>query len=538
MSSKVRTSFIDRGIQSIGELKALLGDAPADSIARHIRAEIKVVLALLFIILTSFMNRIEHLLFLSLVLLSLSIPSRVKSEDFKRLVILTFFFGFLLSLPGALNLLVKGEVAIRLLTLKRSYDIWIYHIPQEIGFTLQGLERTGVLTLRVFNSLASSFILIRTTTFEELMVALRRFRIPWIFLMIVMLSYRYILTFSKVVEDFYLAKKARFAGRLDKTIIQNWIAGRIHFLFKKTMALAEELTFAMKARGSGITGMKIKNHTIHDGPDFNNSDCIRVERVNYSYTRDTTALIDISLAINKGDRYAILGANGSGKSTLLKIMAGLLHPSSGKVFFKGREVTESALRKPDFLREFRSSVGYVFQDPDVQLFSANVYEELMYGPLQLGLNEEEARDRAEEVMEMLKIKGLKDRPPYMLSGGEKKRVAIGSVLTMNPEILLLDEPTSGLDPRTQCFLVELLLLLNEAGKTIVIATHDLALVEELHCKVAVLSEEHRIEKTGTAEDILKDEELLLKVNLVHEHVHRHGSVAHRHIHSHYLFHKH
>jgi cobalt/nickel transport system ATP-binding protein len=158
--------------------------------------------------------------------------------------------------------------------------------------------------------------------------------------------------------------------------------------------------------------------------------------------------------------------------------------------------------------------------------------------MQLGMAESEAMDRAFEVMKMLNIENLKDRPSYMLSGGEKKRVSIGSVLTMNPEVLLFDEPTNGLDPRTQCFLVELLFELNEAGKTIVIATHDLSLVDELHCRVAVLSEEHRVEKTGSAEDILKDEELLLKVNLVHEHMHCHGPLAHRHIHSHYLFHKH
>jgi cobalt/nickel transport system ATP-binding protein len=109
---------------------------------------------------------------------------------------------------------------------------------------------------------------------------------------------------------------------------------------------------------------------------------------------------------------------------------------------------------------------------------------------------------------------------------------------MNPEVLLFDEPTNGLDPKTQCFLVELLFTLNEAGKTIVIATHDLSLVDELHTRVAVLSEDHKVERTGSSHDILKDEELLLRVNLIHEHKHYHGDVAHTHLHSHYLFHKH
>jgi cobalt/nickel transport system ATP-binding protein len=126
----------------------------------------------------------------------------------------------------------------------------------------------------------------------------------------------------------------------------------------------------------------------------------------------------------------------------------------------------------------------------------------------------------------------------MLSGGEKKKVAIGSVLTMNPQILLFDEPTNGLDPRTQVFLVELMFALNEAGKTIVLATHDLGLVGELGVRAAVLSEDHRIEKMGSADEILGDQDLLLRVNLIHEHVHLHGQTKHTHLHSHYLFHRH
>lgn len=265
---------------------------------------------------------------------------------------------------------------------------------------------------------------------------------------------------------------------------------------------------------------------------------IKVEEVTYNYYGKICALSDISLSVGEGERFAVIGANGSGKSTLLQVMNGLIYPSCGNLFFRDKEVSEKTLKNKEFLKFFREKVGYVFQDSDVQLFCPTVLDELLYGPLQLDINETEATDRAHEVMQMLNIENLKDRPSYMLSGGEKKKVAIGSVLTINPEVMLFDEPTNGLDPRTQCFLVELLFALGEAGKTIVIATHDLSLVDELHCRVAVLSEDHRLEKTGSAENILKDEELLLKVNLVHEHMHCHGPSAHRHIHSHYLFHKH
>jgi len=267
-------------------------------------------------------------------------------------------------------------------------------------------------------------------------------------------------------------------------------------------------------------------------------DIIRLENISYSYYGTIPAVCDISFSIKEGERFAIIGANGTGKSTLLQIMCGLMHQSEGNVWFRENEVSEKTLRIRSFLKYFRERVGYVFQDSDIQLFCPTVLDELLYGPLQLEINQSEAMDRTFEIMKMLEIEHLKDRPSYMLSGGEKKRVAIGSVLTMNPEVMLFDEPTNGLDPRTQCFLVELLLSLSESGKTVVITTHDLSLVAELETEVALLSEEHRIEKVGDCRDILKDEDLLLRVNLIHEHLHIHGDKVHKHRHSHYFFHRH
>ncbi|OPY66176.1 MAG: Nickel import ATP-binding protein NikO [Syntrophorhabdus sp. PtaU1.Bin050] len=267
-------------------------------------------------------------------------------------------------------------------------------------------------------------------------------------------------------------------------------------------------------------------------------DIIAVERVSYSYYGKIPALADVSLCIREGEKFAVIGANGSGKSTLLRIMGGLAHPASGRVFFRGYEVTEKSLQNKGFRRFFREGVGYIFQDSDIQLFCPTVLDELLFGPMQLGLAEEEALDRVFGVMKMLDIEDLKERPSYMLSGGEKKRVAIGSVLTMNPDVLLIDEPTNGLDPRTQCFLTELIFTLNEAGKTIFMSTHDLSLVDEFQPTVAVLSEEHGVAKVGSAADILQDEDLLLSVNLIHEHMHYHGQTAHTHRHSHYVYHKH
>lgn len=263
-----------------------------------------------------------------------------------------------------------------------------------------------------------------------------------------------------------------------------------------------------------------------------------LEEVHYDYLGGIPALAGINLSIGTGERFAVIGANGSGKSTLLQLLDGLIFPHRGSIRFHGHDVTEDALRQAEFLRFFRERVGYVFQDSEVQLFCPTVLDELLFGPHQLGLGLDEAESRAWEVLSMLGMEKYADRPTYMLSGGEKKRVALGSVLTMNPEVLLMDEPTNALDPRTQSFLIDLLLTLNEAGKTIIIATHDLSLVADMEMTVALLSEEHRVEKVGTSEEILGDEELLLRTNLIHEHRHRHGGGSHKHRHTHFFIHRH
>ncbi|MCU0848920.1 MAG: energy-coupling factor ABC transporter ATP-binding protein [Spirochaetes bacterium] len=263
-----------------------------------------------------------------------------------------------------------------------------------------------------------------------------------------------------------------------------------------------------------------------------------LSKINFSYHGTIPAITDVSLDVRKGEMLAVIGQNGSGKSTLLQIMCALLMPSSGKIRFRGKEITGKALRDRDFNRFFRSRVGIIFQNSDVQLFCPTVLDELMFGPLQTDIPPGKAMERCSEAMEMLGIERLADRPVHMLSGGEKKKVAIGSVLTMNPEVLLLDEPTGGLDLGTESFLTDLMLSLHEAGKTIVIATHDLELIGHLEPRIAVMSENHGIEKVGSVDAILRDTELLRKNNLVHEHVHRHGKKLHRHVHSHYLYHRH
>jgi cobalt/nickel transport system ATP-binding protein len=258
----------------------------------------------------------------------------------------------------------------------------------------------------------------------------------------------------------------------------------------------------------------------------------------YSYADGLVALDGVCLTIKAGEKVAILGANGSGKSTLLKLLDGLYFPSAGELLAFGEPVTEKALQEEERAFAFRRRVGLLFQDSDVQLFSPTVWDEVAFGPLQLGLGQERLEERVEAVLDFLGIRSLAERPPYRLSGGEKKKVALASVLVLEPEVLLLDEPTANLDPRTQSSLIELLIRLNAEGRTIITATHDLDIVEEIADWVYILGEGHRFVAQGRPREMLAQRELLLATNLVHEHRHRHDGAVHAHPHPHHTYHDH
>jgi len=196
--------------------------------------------------------------------------------------------------------------------------------------------------------------------------------------------------------------------------------------------------------------------------------------LHYAYLDRFTALDGVSLSVRRGDRLALLGANGCGKSTLLKIL-------------DHHHGTEPRARR------------------------------IAFGPLNMGLTHVEVDQRVADTLAMLAITDIADRAPHQLSGGQKKRVAIASVLAMNPEVLLFDEPTAALDPRTQQWLTELIVELNGAGKTIVLATHDLDSLEALADRCCVFSPDHQIVAEGATDSVLDRRDLLLEVNLIHEH---------------------
>ena len=169
---------------------------------------------------------------------------------------------------------------------------------------------------------------------------------------------------------------------------------------------------------------------------------------------------------------------------------------------------------------FRRRVGLVFQDSDVQLFSPSVLDEVAFAPLQLGLPRKEVNQRVEEALQALRIEKLRDRAPHRLSGGEKRRVALASLLSLRPDVWLLDEPTTGLDPRSQSWLVEFILQQRLAGKTIITATHDLSIAEEIASCIYVFDEDHRIAASGEPGEILGNHDLLHRCNLAHYHLHQ------------------
>jgi cobalt/nickel transport system ATP-binding protein len=225
--------------------------------------------------------------------------------------------------------------------------------------------------------------------------------------------------------------------------------------------------------------------------------CVEIRDLSYVYHDGRQALRGISLDIRPGEKAALVGPNGAGKSTLLLHLNGILQ-GDGAVRVMGREVAEP------HLAHIRAQVGLVFQDPDDQLFSPTVFEDVAFGPLYAGLSEEEIRRRVGWALAQVEAGAYAERVSHHLSLGEKKRIAIASVLSMEPEILVLDEPTAGLDPRTRRRLIE---LLQELPQTMLVATHDINLVAEILPRTIVLDEGKKVADGPTGE-LLRDTALM------------------------------
>jgi cobalt/nickel transport system ATP-binding protein len=239
---------------------------------------------------------------------------------------------------------------------------------------------------------------------------------------------------------------------------------------------------------------------------------------------------DLSFTVGRGERVVLLGVNGCGKTTLLRALDGLVAPAAGAIRYAGEPLTAARLEEAAFRRRFRGEVALLFQNVDAMLFNPTVADEIAFGPRQLGLAD--ADERAARWAETFGVSGLLERPPFELSGGEKKRVALAACLAVEPRVLLLDEATAGLDPASVGLLVDV--LANVPGLTVVATTHNLSMATELGDRALLLAPGRAgVLHDGDAHALLHDERLLVESGLAHRHVHRHGD---HHTHAHYHVH--
>jgi len=236
------------------------------------------------------------------------------------------------------------------------------------------------------------------------------------------------------------------------------------------------------------------------------AEVLRVESLVYRYPNGVEALSGVDLRIRQGDFVAIVGQNGSGKTTLVKNLNGLLRPSSGAVFLDGRDLFG---RK---VAELGREIGFVFQNPDHQIFSPRVFDEVAFGPKNYGLSEQDARERVQKALAAVNLSGAEDRDPFLMTKGERQRLAVASILAPEPRVLILDEPTTGLDFPEQVAVMEMLKELNRQGRTVLIVTHTLWLVAR-YARRTVLMAGGRILFDGSTRQALSQVELLKQASL-------------------------
>jgi cobalt/nickel transport system ATP-binding protein len=242
-----------------------------------------------------------------------------------------------------------------------------------------------------------------------------------------------------------------------------------------------------------------------------------------------SVLRDVTFSISPGERVVLLGVNGCGKTTLLKALDGLILPTAGRIAWNGEPLEPARLDEAQFRRRFRGAVALLFQNVDAMLFNPTVADEIAFGLRQLGLADVDGRVR--RWAERFDVARFLDRPPFELSGGEKKRVALAALMAVDPEVLLLDEPTANLDPASAAGLVDFLAGLN--GTTVVVATQNLSVAEELGSRALLLAPGRPgLLFDGPSSALVRDERLLVESGLAHRHAHHHGASKHAHFHVH------
>lgn len=382
-----------------------------------------------------------------------------------------------------------------------------------LGYTAteEGVARASAILLKLASANLLLTYLLAATPIFVLIRCLRSVGIPAVMLEIMALLLRYFFLLKEEASGMSKAQRSRgmkMTGWLWNAFTYRRVGQLMGALFVRAYLRSGRIYTAMLARGGLEGGFGVKHADksadvqVHGGEA--SASVVEVKGVGYAYG-SIPALRGISFEIAAGEKVALMGPNGAGKSTLISLLNGLGQAQAGEVRLFGETITRANEHR------LRRSVGVVYQDPDDQIFSSTILEDVAFGPRNLGLTSEEAAERAAEALESIGMLELRDRSPFELSYGQKRRVAIAGVLAMRPSFLILDEPMSFLDPRGRDELQALLDRLHESGLTIMVATHDVDFAAEWADRVLLLKE-GKLLASGTT-DILFDDRLLEQASL-------------------------
>ena len=406
----------------------------------------------------------------------------------RLLLIVPFALGAVILLPFT----IPGETTFRLLGLSASS---------------QGISQSVLILLKIICANLFLTALLSTTPMFDLIRSLRIMGIPSVMIEIITLMMRYFFLLTEEMASILKAQKARgfsTKGWFWSSRMYRRFGEMIGILFVRAYRRSQRVYQSMSARG-GFEGGLVRHSSINEDLSSEAETAIELQRVSYAYSEHRWALSEVSLAVPKGVKVALMGANGAGKSTLISLLNGLEEPTRGEVRIFGQKIG------PSNRDQIRLQVGVVYQDPDDQIFSHTIEEDVAFGPRNAGVSGSELEERVERALKSVGMFELRKRSPFELSYGQKRRVAIAGVLAMEPRILILDEPMAFLDPRSRDELQVLLDELNRRKMTILVTTHDVDFAAEWADQV-ILLQRGKILASGST-DLLFDDELIERADL-------------------------
>lgn len=445
---------------------------------------------LIFLITALFVKSIigQVVLLIPLVALHAWLTPRSGRAKLIRRVALTLLFILLGTLPILLTSIEGGGQAI--LTLRR----W--------GVTHETLRLFGLISLRCLNGFLAILLITSTTPIYSVMHRLRALGVPALFVELSELIYRYINVMTETASHILTAQRCRLG-------YTTWRSRAEHsgMLFAQTFILAhndaEKVYQGLLSRGYSEEDI-YSTPSGQSEPTTLNDSLLSVANASFGYEKDCPILHDITLEIKKGERIVLLGENGAGKSTLFALLSGIHKVQNGALSLRGEVLTD--------VNDLRHTVGFVFQNPSHQLFTPSVADEIAFGLKNLGLKGEALESEVDRIIRDFELHPLMKTPPHLLSEGQKKWVAIASIVAMSPEVIILDEPTAGLDKYFTERIRGLLTRLHKEGKTIILSTHDMDFAHRW-AQRGIILHQGRIIADGDIDMIFTDTIALREANL-------------------------